>query len=79
MRQKALDSKHSVETKDKMSKAHGNPVYVYEKTTVEGFKLIGNFVSARRAAKFLDMSGSTVIKHMNSGQVFKERYKFSSS
>lgn len=79
MREKALDRKHSVETKDKMSKAHGNPVYVYEKTTVEGFKLIGNFVSARRAAKFLDMSGSTVIKYMRSGEVFKNRYKFSSN
>lgn len=45
-----------------MSKAHGNPVYVYEKPDLEGFKLIGSFVSARRAAKFLDMSGTTVIK-----------------
>ena len=62
MRQKALDIKHSIETKYKMSKAHGNPVYVYEKTDLEGFKLIGSFVSARRAAKFLDMSGTTVIK-----------------
>ena len=79
MRQKALDRNHSVETKDKMSKAHGNPVYVYEKTTLEGFKLIGHFVSARRAAKFLDMSGSTVIKYMKSGEVFKNRYKFSSN
>jgi len=79
MRQKALDRNHSVETKDKMSKAHGNPVYVYEKTTVEGFKLIGNFVSARRAAKYLDISGSTVIKYMRSGEVFKNRYKFSSN
>ena len=79
MRQKALDRKHSIETKDKMSKAHGNPVYVYEKTDLEGFKLIGSFVSARRAAKFLDMSGTTVIKYMKSGEVFKNRYKFSSN
>ena len=79
MRQKALDRKHSIETKDKISKAHGNPVYVYEKTDLEGFKLIGSFVSARRAAKFLDMSGTTVIKYMKSGEVFKNRYKFSSN
>ena len=81
MRQKALARNHSVETKDKMSKAHGYPVYVYEKTSLEGFKLIGSFVSARRAraANFLDMSGSTVIKYMRSGEVFKNRYKFSSN
>ena len=43
-----------------------------------GFKLIGNFVSVRRAGKFLGISGSTVIRYMNLGEIFKERYKFSS-
>lgn len=56
----------------------GNPVNIYEKCSSEGFKLIGSFVSARRAAKFLDMSGSTVIRYMQSGGVYKDRYKFSS-
>jgi hypothetical protein len=79
MREKALNRKHISETKDKISKSNGNPVNIYEKCSSEEFKLIGSFVSARRAAKFLDMSGSTVIKYMNSGQVFKERYKFSST
>ena len=79
MREKALNRVHTSETKDKMSKSHGNPVNIYEKCSSEEFKLIGSFVSARRAAKFLDMSGSTVIRYMNSGQVFNERYKFSSS
>ena len=50
-----------------MSEKRGNPVNIYEKCSSEGFKLIGSFVSARRAVKFLDMSGSTVIKYMNSG------------
>ncbi|RYE14611.1 MAG: hypothetical protein EOP34_06110 [Rickettsiales bacterium] len=50
---------------------------MYEKYYSEEFKFIGSFVSARRASKFLDISGSTVIKYMNSGQVFKERYKLS--
>lgn len=31
----------------------GNPIYIYEKCSTEGFKLIGSFVSARRAGKFL--------------------------
>jgi group I intron endonuclease len=79
MREKALNRKHMSETIDKISKSNGNPVNIYEKNSTEEFKLIGSFVSARRAAKFLGMSGSTVIRYMNSGQVFNERYKFSSS
>jgi len=70
--------KYSEETKLKISAAHGNPVNIYEKCSSEGFKLIGSFVSARRAGKFLDISGSTVIRYMNSGEIYKERYKFSS-
>ena len=78
MKQKALDRKHSEDTKLKMSSKHGNPVNIYEKCSSEGFKLIGSFVSVRRAGKFLGMSGSTVIRYLNSGAIFKYRYKFSS-
>lgn len=78
MRQKALGRIRSEETKLKMSTVRGNPVNIYEKCSSEGFKLIGSFVSARRAGKFLNISGSTVIRYMNSGEIFKERYKFSS-
>lgn len=77
LKNKAINRKHSIETINKISKSHGNPVNIYEKFNSEGFKLIGTFFSARRAAKFLCMSGSTVIKYMNSGEVFKARYKFS--
>ena len=78
MKQKALGRKHSEDTKLKISSKRGNPVNVYEKCSSEGFKLIGSFVSARRAGKFLGMSGSTVNRYMNSGAIFKDRYKFSS-
>jgi group I intron endonuclease len=78
MSQRALSRKHSCETKDKISKTHGNPVNIYEKCSSKGFELIGSFVSARRAAKFLGISGSTVIKYMQSGAIFKDKYKFSS-
>jgi group I intron endonuclease len=78
MRQKVLGRIHSEETKLKMSAIRGNPVNISEKGSSVEFKLIGNFVSARRAGKFLGISGSTVIKYMNSGEIFKERYKFSS-
>jgi group I intron endonuclease len=78
MKQKALGKIYSEDTKLKMSAIRGNPVNIYEKCSSEGFKLIGNFISARRASKFLGISGSTVIKYMNSGEIFKDRYKFSS-
>ncbi|TLY78177.1 MAG: hypothetical protein E6K49_06425 [Gammaproteobacteria bacterium] len=61
-----------------MSAIKGNPVNIYENFSSSGFKLIGSFVSARRAGKFLGISGSTVIKYKNSGAIFKDRYKFSS-
>lgn len=77
-KQKALARKHSEDTKLKMSAISGNPVYIYEKLSSKGFKLIGSFVSARRAGKLLGISGTTVIKYRNSGEIFKDRYKFSS-
>jgi group I intron endonuclease len=77
IRQKAIGRKHLPSTLEKMSKVKGNPVNIYEKCNSEGFKLIGNFVSARKAGLFLGISGSTIIKYMHSGEVFKDRYKFS--
>jgi len=74
----SLKSKHSEITNTKMSAISRNPVNIYEKFSSKGFKLIGSFVSARRAAKFLGISGTTVIKYRNSGEIFKDRYKFSS-
>lgn len=75
-----------------MSTKHGNPVNIYEKCSSEGFKLIGSFVSARRAGKFLEISGSTspfggctspsgstVVRYMKSGAIFRDIYKFSSN
>ena len=79
MKLKAIGRKHSEDTKLKMSAKRGNPVYIYEKCSLEGFKLIGSFVSARRAGVFLGMSGSTVNRYVNSGAIFKDRYKFSSA
>nr|YP_010608762.1 hypothetical protein PNX16_mgp009 [Drechslerella dactyloides]WAN89842.1 hypothetical protein [Drechslerella dactyloides] len=78
IRQKALGRIHSEETLLKMSTSQGYPVNIYEKCDSQGFKLIGSFVSIRRAAKFLEISGSTVKKYINSGEIFKDRYKFSS-
>nr|YP_010833308.1 GIY-YIG endonuclease [Agaricus bitorquis]WFG54055.1 GIY-YIG endonuclease [Agaricus bitorquis] len=77
MRQAALGRKHSDETLLKMSIVRGNPLNIYEKCSDEGFKLIGSFVSTRRAANFLEISHSTVRRYMNSGEIFKDRYKFS--
>ena len=79
MRQKALGRRHSEETLLKMSSSRGHLVYIYEKCDTEGFKLIGSFISMRRAAKFLGISGNTVRLYVNSGEIFKYRYKFSSA
>lgn len=79
MRQKALGRKHSEETLLKMSSIRGHLVYIYEKCDSEGFKLIGTFVSIRRAAKFLEISSSTIKLYINSGKILKDRYKFSST
>ena len=78
MKLKAIGRKHSEDTKLKMSAKRGNPVYIYEKCSSEGFNLIGSFVSARKAAIFLGLSKTTIIKYLNSGAIFKNRYKFSS-
>ena len=79
MRQKALGRKHSEDTKLKMSSCKRKICWIYMKNvSSEGFNLIGSFVSARRAGKFLNISGSTIIRYMNSGEIFKDRYKFSS-
>jgi group I intron endonuclease len=78
IRQKALGRKYSEETKSLMSTKQGNPVHIYEKCSSEGFELIGSFVSSRRAGTFLGISGSTIVKYMKSGAIFKDRYKFAS-
>lgn len=79
IKERALNRKHIYETKEKVSKSNRNPFNIYEKCSSEEIKRTGSFVSARRAAKFLERSGSTVIKDMNSGPVFKERYNLSFS
>jgi len=76
MRQKALNRKHSEETLLKMSASRGYLVNILEKCDSDGFKLIGSFVSIRRAAKFLGISSNTVRLYINSGKIFKGRYKF---
>lgn len=80
IRQRALGRKHSEETKLKISVIRGNPVNIYEKCSPgsNGFKLIGSFVSARKAGIFLGISSTTVMKYINSGEILKKRYKFSS-
>jgi len=78
MIQKALGRKHSEETLLKMSAKRGYQVYIYiyEKCASNGFKLTGSFVSIRRAAKFLNISSNTITRYINSGVIFKDKYKF---
>jgi len=78
MKQKALGRKHYEETLLKMSASRGYLVNIYEKCDSKGFQLIGSFVSIRRAAKFLGISSNTIRLYINSGKIFKDRYKFTS-
>lgn len=80
MRQKALGRKYSEETKLLMSTKRGELVNVYERcdSLEGGFKLIGSFVSARKAGEFLSISHSTVRKYKDTDEIFKDKYKFSS-
>lgn len=76
MKQKALGRKHSEDTKLLMSSKRGSSVDIYETCDKDGFKLIGSFVSARRAGIFLNISGSTVVRYMKSGEILQNKYKF---
>jgi hypothetical protein len=53
-------------------------VHVYEKMNKEGFKLIGSFVTVKRAAEFLGVNSEEITKIKNSGTIFRERYRFPS-
>ena len=77
IKQRALGRTLSEETKALLSLKHGNPVNLYEKNYTGEFSLIGSFVSVRKAAKFLDISAGTVTRYMQSGKLFKDKYKFS--
>jgi hypothetical protein len=76
--EKTLSNVTKFKVSTKLICVPGNPVNVYEKCSTEGFKLIGSFVSVRRAGLFLGLSGSTLTKYVQSGQIYKDRYKFSS-
>jgi hypothetical protein len=77
IKQRALGRTLSEETRALLSIKHGNPVNLYEKNYDGKFSLIGSFVSIRKAAKFLDISAGTVTRYMQSGKLFKDKYKFS--
>ena len=53
-----------------------SPIYVSEKCSKEGFKVIGCFQSAKKIAKILGTSTNEIIKLKNSGEIYKDRYKF---
>jgi hypothetical protein len=53
-----------------------SPIYISEKCSKEGFKVIGCFFSAKKIAHFLGTSSNAIIKLKNSGEIYKDRYKF---
>lgn len=67
---------HSEDANKSKPGTKADPVNIYEKCSPK-FELIGNFVSARKAANFLGISDWAVKKYMMSGAVYNNRYKFS--
>jgi len=53
-----------------------SPIYVWEKCSKEGFKVIGCFWSAKKIAHFLGTNSNTILNLKNSGKIYKDRYKF---
>jgi hypothetical protein len=76
MKTATLGRIHSEETKLLISSKLGNPINLYELQPNKEFSFIVRFVSSRKAAAFLGISKSTIIRYMQSGQLFKEKYKF---
>jgi len=54
-------------------------IYIYEKCTYEGFKIIGGFTSSKKIAKFLETSTNKILYYKNSGLIFKGKYKITSN
>ncbi len=68
---------HSQGSKQKNNSSNiQSPIYVSEKCSKEGFKVIGCFHSAKKIARILGTSANEIIKLKNSGEIYKIRYKF---
>jgi len=80
MRQKATGRVYSKESKLLMASKKGFSIDVYEIVTPgdinSELRFLGNFVSARRVGMFLGISHSTVIRYLNSKEIFNNKYKF---
>jgi group I intron endonuclease len=66
---------HSAEAKARMSSTKGTAINVYD---VNG-TLINTFSSAREAAKVLNCSKDTILKYAINGNIFKDKWKLSTS
>jgi len=68
---------HSQGSKQKNNSSNiQSPIYVSEKCSKEGFKVIGCFHSAKKIARILGTSANEIIKLKNTGEIYKFRYKF---
>lgn len=66
---------HSAETLAKMSVAKGRTIYVYDKEST----LVNTFSSARKAALHFKVDKNTILKYVNSKEIFQEKWIFSPS
>lgn len=66
---------HTAQTLVKMSIAKGTAIYVYD---TQG-TLVNSFSSARKAAIFFDSNFNTILKYARDGNIFKDKWKLSTS
>jgi group I intron endonuclease len=79
IRKSRIGKTHSKETRLALSLLKGTTLYLYEINTENKYVLRDIFNSYRNLAKYLGISQSTVSRYVKSGDIFKGKYKFSSS
>lgn len=77
---KALEKRDKEVAKENSCKGYErSAVYIYKRCTKKELKLIGSFLSPKRAASLLGVSKKIIIKYKNSGLVSEFGYKFTSN
>jgi group I intron endonuclease len=68
--------KHSEKTKLHLSKIKGTKINIYILDSKANLILLESFSSANKAAQFIGISRSTILKYAKTGQLFNNLYKF---
>jgi group I intron endonuclease len=70
LRAAKIGKTHSAETKVLIGIAKGTAIYVYDSQGL----LVNSFTSARKAAKYFDVSKDTILNYVKKSKIFKEQW-----